>query len=101
MEKLIDLLASGESIKVDNQLLCDVKAFNYTLQNGKVYDDSITIYNERDLLIEGNAYSSSFRVKIKNKSLNDRRVKIDFQRYLLLFQSYNVLHQSLPFQNND
>ena len=66
MEKLIDLLASGESIKVDNQLLCDVKSFNYTLQNGKVYDDSITIYNERDLLIEGNVYSSSFRVKINS-----------------------------------
>lgn len=79
MEKLIDLLASGESIKVDNQLLCDVKSFNYTLQNGKVYDDSITIYNERDLLIEGNAYSSSFRVKIRNKTIKDRRVKIDFQ----------------------
>ena len=79
MEKIIDLLASGESIKVDNQLLCDVKSFNYTLQNGKVYDDSITIYNERDLIIEGHAYSSNFRVKIKNKTINDRRVKIEFQ----------------------
>ena len=79
MEKLIDLLASGESIKVDNQLLCDVKSLDYTLQNGKVYDDSITIYNERDLIIEGNAYSSSFRVKIKNKTINERRAKIEFQ----------------------
>lgn len=79
MEKLIDLLASGESIKIDNQLLCDVKSLNYTLQNGKIYDDSITIYNERDLLIEGNVYSSHIRVKIKNNILNDRKVKIEFQ----------------------
>ena len=100
MEKIIDLLASGESIKVDNQLLCDVKSFNYTLQNGKVYDDSITIYNERDLLIVGNVYSNSFRVKIKNNVINDRKAKIEFQIDVLNMEKGEVIDGNFTFITN-
>ena len=78
MQNVVSLLASGESIKIDNTLVSNVNSLSFVLENNKRYEDSISVYNARELKMEGKVYSDNNRVIIKNREINDKIKKISF-----------------------
>ena len=78
MQNIVSLLAEGESVKIDNNLISNVNSLSFVLENNKRYEDSISIYNARELKMEGKLYSDNNRLIIKDRNINDKIKKVNF-----------------------
>ena len=71
-------LSNGTCIKIDNSLSSSVKSITFELEKDKKYEDHISVFNEREMVIDGIAYSDNNRVVLKNNTLNDKSCDLVF-----------------------
>ncbi len=90
MVNYLEALVSGECIKVDVQLLTNVDTLTYELKSNKTYEDKISVYNDREQVMDIKVYSDNNRVKIENPEVKDRSAEISF-----LIDTNNLSHNDI------
>ncbi len=78
MQKILELLASGECFKLENKLVSDVKKLSFSLKKDKIYQDNFTIRNISNQVIEGDIFSDNVRLKINDSHQKDTSFDVVF-----------------------
>ncbi|MDO5332101.1 MAG: DUF5717 family protein, partial [Bacillota bacterium] len=85
MQKNIENLAKGEFFSVKNIVLSNTDNLGCELFSNRKYEDDFTIYNQKEIVMNGYVYSTNNRVEITKPNIQDKNYKISF-----LINTYNL-----------
>ncbi|MCQ2609774.1 MAG: DUF5717 family protein [Lachnospiraceae bacterium] len=78
MHKNVENLVKGEFFSVKINILADVSDLSCDLFSNRKYEDSLTIYNDKDHEMLGHIYSTNHRVRVNNEEIKGKNHKLSF-----------------------